>query len=204
MANLSDTFTDTAGTGLASHTADSGHTWTEHASLTTGDMVISDANRVRSNSNNTSVYHSSWVPATADYDVTAVIRRLSSLGSLGVVARCETGANTMYLFRYNTGTTAWEILLLNAGASSTLGSFSQSLSDNTSYTLKAELRGTALKLYVDSVERISVTDSTISAKGVAGVRALTTVANTTGYHMDSIATADAVTATAARRMLMGC
>ena len=65
-----DSFTDTTGTSLASHTAASGTTWTHLAGG--ANAVITDANRVRRNGLvGYTIDYASQTPASADYSVEA-------------------------------------------------------------------------------------------------------------------------------------
>src|SRR3546814_9399686 len=72
---VSDSFTDTAGTALASHTGETGASWTQHPSFAAG-MTITDANRCRPSSSGSIIaYYASGVPAGADYEVSVLIDR---------------------------------------------------------------------------------------------------------------------------------
>lgn len=198
---LNDTFTDTASTALASHTGETGATWTEHTSYGTGDAVISNANRCRCTTTNLTSYHASGSPAAADYDVEAVLRRITNLGHMGVAGRIDTSANTMYVFQYNSGSTEWRILEIVAGSATVADVASATLVDGNDYSIKLEMRGTAIKGYVGGVETCSITSSGITTAGKAGFRG-SAGSDATGYHLASISATDAVTARA-RRMMLG-
>lgn len=200
----SDSFTGTAATELSAYNAD----WTEHGSYASGQLVISDANRLRAGVNASSLYYHSGTPASADYSVSADIFAKETDGgthNAGVVGRVNTGANTFYNARYLGQTTdAWQLFKFVAGVATQLGSSStQSLTDETSYNVKLEMIGsssTAVKLYKEGSgsATISVTDSSspITAAGKAGIRLLPNDApsNTTGLHMDNFSADDVVSA----------
>lgn len=189
---LSDSFTDVSGTLLESHTGETGATWTKAAGSAAGSSLISDANRARSlaGASGAHFYTASGTPANAEYDVEAVLRPVTLAGNLGVVGRFADISNT-YLGRYNVLTTAWELLITSGGTSTSLGSFSQTLTAGTDYTLKLEIRNATKKLFVDGVERISSTNNAVTGAGLAGIRFFGNTTNTTGLHFDSISATDA-------------
>src|SRR5687768_4458079 len=98
---VTDSFTDSDGTNLSSHAGELGASWTEHPSFTTGDIVISDANRARATTTNTNLYYASSAPASAEYSVSAVIRCVTAATCrVGVGGRVSTSAADYYLFLY--------------------------------------------------------------------------------------------------------
>src|SRR5687767_8595963 len=123
----SDAFTDTAGVGLAAHTPTGGGTWTEHASDNAGNIVISDANRARSSSGNTTLFYHSGTPATAEYDVSSDIHVFTTAVTShqpGIAGRIDTAAATYYAIRKTTSTTTQFQLIKNvAGSVTVLASF---------------------------------------------------------------------------------
>lgn len=200
----SDTFTDAAGTALASHTADLGGPWVDHPA-TAGLSVISNENRAR-NSSTPAMYYLTAAPASADYDVEAVLHVKSVIAGefSGPVGRLDTSGDTHYWATYRQSTGEW-VLQKRVGSTATnLGTFTQTLSVGTSYTVKLEMRGTAIKVYVGGVERISATDAAITAAGRAGFRlGGATQSNTTGIHIDSLSAVDVVVAPAAGASAQG-
>ncbi|MFO1093361.1 MAG: hypothetical protein U0992_08610 [Planctomycetaceae bacterium] len=193
-----DTFTGSAGTTLASHTPDDGGSWTKHpVSGIDNPMVLSNANRLSKEVSGTSVYYHSWTPANADYDVQCdVVRKGGGVStSSGIGGRMSAAANTMYLAWYSHGAGGWQLWAGVAGSYTKVGESTQSLSDDTPYTLKLEMRGTAIKVFVNGTQVISVTDSGVTAAGKAGVAVGlggdTAMTNTAGYHLDNFAAADA-------------
>lgn len=195
MAFITDTFTDTSDTALASHTPDQGGTWVQHSSFTLGTAVISNANRCRetTSQNEVTVYYNNAAPAAADYDVIVTIRTVSVLGIGGVIGRASSSANTMYSFFYSVSDGQYMLNRIVAGTTTTIGTFTTTLSVSTNYVLKLEMRAAAIKCYVDGVERISVTDSNITAAGFAGIRVRAGAgggSDSAGIHLDDFSAAD--------------
>lgn len=190
MAFLTDSFTDTAATTLASHTGETGATWTAHGS-TVGTAVITDANRLRvSTSTNVPLYYASGTPASADYYVEGSFKFLSDNGStsIGVAGRIVTGANTLYLAAMSPSTVVLGKLV--AGSYTELGSYAITPTAGDVVTVRLTMTGTALSVQVNGTTRISVTDSAISAAGRAGIWGFNASTNSTGVHLDSMLASD--------------
>jgi hypothetical protein len=170
---VSDAFTETGGLPviLSSHTPDTGSTWVKHGSYT-GDLTVDHANdRVVGGGAALGIYYNDAAPASADYTVQVDVVMLNNTlaGYPGVAGRVNTGADTMYRAIYDQPNGNWVLDKQVAGANTVLGTYAQSLSNSTTYVLKLEMIGTAIKLYVDAVQRVSVTDSGVAAAGKAGV-----------------------------------
>lgn len=131
--------------------------------------------------------YASGTPASADYDVECVVRQVTTVGQNGPAGRIDTAANTMYVARVITLAAATNVDLLKivAGTQTQITTYIHGSSDGADITVRLSMRGTAIKVYVNGTERISVTDSDISAAGKAGVRG-NTGTSVTGYHIDSI------------------
>lgn len=188
---VSDSFTDTAGTVLDSHTGETGASWTEHPSFSDGESVISDGNRLRPNvlGTNGPGYYASGVPDSAEYDVEADYRVVTVVaGSVQIAGRLSTSAQTEYLARYGDG--EWQLFKAVSGSFTLLGSFSQTISAGNTYNLKLEIRDAAKKVYIDSVERISSADNAITADGRAGMTGGFNITNSTGLHVDNFVATD--------------
>ena len=187
-----DDFTGNNTDPLADRVASGGGTWIEHTSYSVGDTLITDGNRARCTVSPTCFYHSG-TPASADYDVSVGVVMLSDNDSSQVTAagRIDTAANTMYVGGYTTSGNIWFINKFNAGTVATIGTAAANLTVGQEYTAKLEMRGTALKLYVDGVETVSGTDGTITAAGKAGFRMQGASGTTTGLHMDNFLAQDA-------------
>lgn len=195
---VNDTFTDTSATDLTAHTGETGATWTEHTTYTSGQVVISNANRIRNNQNQLCVLYASGAPINADYYVQAslVVKNVGGESNAGVAGRIDTAANTMYGVRYSmtSGTPQWILFKIVAGVVTSLGTFNETLADESSTVLKLEMIGSSIKLFLGGVERIAATDSAISAAGKAGVsfRQANAVTDTVGQHLDDFSAVDIV------------
>lgn len=178
-----DTFTAADNTTLQTHTSDSGHTWTENVAYSgLGDAVIT-GNRVRVDGTVAADYLS-WSPPSADYYAEADVYVVSDVGETGIAIRMDATVDTMYLGRYRKAGGAWELYKVVAGSYTSLGTSSATLSVGSTYHMRLQAVGTAIKLFVDGTAVINVTDSDISAAGGAGVR-VTGSGATTGYHLDN-------------------
>jgi len=190
VAFVSDSFTDTDTTELSLHTGETGATWTKHASYSTLITIVGNRAVVPATTN--TLYYASGTPTNADYDVEAAITPKAVEANVGICARIDTSANTLYILQYVAASTRWEIGRFSAGSYQALGTFTQTLTVDQAYAVKFELRGDALKAYIDSVERISVTDSTITAAGRVGIRGSRVGADaaTRGLHVDDFSASD--------------
>ena len=191
---LNDTFTGAAGTELSAHTGESGATWAEASYANTGEAVLTDANRLRANTDNGDLYYASGVPASADYEVEADLYVLSLIdGQVGVHGRVSTAQQTYYRAVYKREDGQWQLFKAVNGTFTLLGSYTQALSTATSYNLRLRMVGTSIKVFIDDVERISVTDSAVSAAGRAGIITYRTATNSTGIHISNVSATDLVT-----------
>jgi hypothetical protein len=187
-----DTFTDTDGTLLSAHTGELGATWVQHG-VSTITIVISDANRARRTSGGASdvaLYYASGLPATADYEVSTILRQLTAGAAAGVVGRVVTGATTAYMARYDSAGPEWQLVKYVAGTPTTLGTYAQALAVGQDYRMTLRMRGTRISLLVNNIERIAVTDSAITDAGRAGLRASRTTTNSTDTHYDEFSATD--------------
>lgn len=183
----SDDFTDTDGTLLQNHTPSGGGSWIKHGGQ---DAQIS-GNRVIHSSGAEGNYYHSADPTSADYIVAAdvVMRSDNDSSEACVLGRQDPNAGgtteTYYMARYATNGNAWQLFKRVSGSFTLLGSFAQALTVDQAYRLELSMVGTAIKLLVDSVERVSVTDSGITAAGKAGLRTVGGSTSTTGAHLDN-------------------
>jgi len=167
MAFVNDSFTDTDGVLLENHTGETGATWTKHPGHS-GSAEI-DTNRWGATSGN-GVYLASGVPASAEYDVTAVLFTVDvgPNGNVGVAGRSDTLANTYYRAYYNTNGDKWAVDKRVAGASTVLGESGEAIGNGESRTFRLELRNGAKKLFVEDIEIISTADNVITDAGRVG------------------------------------
>ena len=203
-----DTFTDTADTELSLHTGETGATWTAHPSSGVASN-ITDANRLRmtaSEDTGGSDYYASGSPASADYEVEGVLYVKSVINESGVLGRVDSTTTTWYEAMYLAPSTEWRLLSrVNGTPTTNLGTFTQVLSTETAYTVTLRMVGSAISLWVDGVERVSATNTDVTAAGRAGVRfwGTGTPSNTAGLHLDLITATDVIAAGGARLALTG-
>lgn len=189
----SDAFTDTNGTTLQSHTPTGGGTWTKHPAATS-DASIHNNMVHNDNSGNAGLYYHSGTPAAADYDVEAdvVMKSDNNVSTAGVCGRVHATNQDLYMARYTTNGNNWQLFKAVGGTFTQLGSnFGQTLTVDQAYRVKLEMRGTAIKLYVDGVERASATDSAVTATGKAGLRVQQAATSAVGLQLDNFAATDA-------------
>jgi lysophospholipase L1-like esterase len=172
MTIANDLFTDTNGTALESHTADSGATWTKHSASAGGATI--NSNKVSGVSNATlALYYSSVIPASADYDVQADITFTTAASALsGIAGRIDPSAATLYFFRYSgaTGSGQYQLYKTVAGTSTLIGSYNAAESNGVTRTLRLSMYGSVISAWIDGVQRIAVIDSAITAAGRPGLR----------------------------------
>jgi hypothetical protein len=189
---VTDPFTDTAGVDLPSHSPSLGGPWVYHPN-NTALFCITNANRVRQNLNGTALAYATGTPASADYDVSAVLRKLSgglgSASSMGIAGRSSTSVFTQYYLSYNDGAAQWQLGKVVSSANTVLGSFAQGLTLNQDYAIVLRMVGTAISGYLDGVLLIGpITDASIAVAGKGMIRAsgnLPVSSDTTGYHLDN-------------------
>lgn len=191
----SATFTGTDGTELSVADAN----WVKHAFNSAYDFVIV-GNRVRHLSTTavaSSEYYHTGTPASADYSVSADLYIASAAGGdngNGVAARLDPAALTFYFARYNGAGDVWQMYKWVAGSATQLGSnVAESLSASTTHEVRLECAGTAIKLYKQgsATASISVTDSSITAAGKAGLYMRGTGSDSAGIHIDNFSADDA-------------
>lgn len=195
---VSDTFTDADSTSLESHIGETGATWTRHPSYTAAANSLITGNRVReSDAANTATYYASGLPATAEYDVQATLRKLDSRATFSrIIGRLSTSADTCYLANYRHDVEEFRLFRVEAGTFTQIGSFAQSLTIGQDYVVKLEIRDAAKKVYIDGVERISSSDNVVTAAGRAGIALIGDATGANGYHWDSFTAVDAAVASA--------
>lgn len=188
---VNDTFTgESDGTALNSHTGETGATWTDSFSGSGGIKVLA-AGRVYSDGVSVSTHKASGTPGSADYPVSADIlpQTQATLFEAGVSGRLI-AAGTYYRAAYST-TSAWWTLYQFVGHTPTLlGTYSQALTNGNTYRVTLDMVGTTIRLLVDGVQRISVTDTAVTLAGVAAVY-IHQGSPTTGLHVDNFVAGDA-------------
>jgi lysophospholipase L1-like esterase len=193
---LNDTFTDADATSLLSHVGETGATWTRHMENALGDAIIG-SNRVRGNTAGGgagSFFFASGIPSGADYYVEATlsVQTLLSGSYTGVIGRCDPAARNFYWAIYNVASARYELWSNIAGTPAALGNFSATPSGTV--VLRLEMVGTTIRVLVNGTQRISVTNSGVTAAGRAGLVLFQAMGASTGIHIDAITATDPSTA----------
>lgn len=175
---LIDSFNTTANdTLITAHTnGETGHTWALQpvtAAPATG-AVITDG-RVRTTNASLAAYQASIAPATADYEVTTWIdaRSLATTNQFGPAGRMQAAADTFYYARYTEGATpTYSLFKRVAGVATQIGTnVTQTIPLNGLSKLTLRMVGTTISMWVNDVNVMSGTDSSIAVAGKAGIRA---------------------------------
>jgi hypothetical protein len=142
-----------------------GNGWTERGS----DFDILSNTLTSSNTAQTDTCHNSTGIVSANYAVQA--SRSHSSGYGGVCGRrVDQGADSdMYAALTLVGT-GFELYKYVGGAFTQLGStYTTTISAGVAYTVRLAMQGATITGFLDGVERVSATDSTLTAQGNAGV-----------------------------------
>lgn len=167
---LPDLFTGSNGTTLQAYDA----LWVRHASYSIDFELAS--NRVKVKPGGTGAYFYNDAPAGADYDVSALGRFTSTSNNQGgVTGRMASGANTFYHARI--AGSSVELYKFVAGSATLLGSVSHGITTGVDFTITLSMAGTTIRALIDGVQKVSVTDSSITAAGFAGLRILANASN---------------------------
>lgn len=170
----SDTFTDTNGTTLQSHTPSGGGTWTKSIGGAGVDIEI-QSNQATPSGNNAWYYHSQD-PTGVEYDCQFTIKQTGSTNyAIGLVGRCSTSAETGYL--YHPGGSFHYLYKVSGGSYTELGTYFASVAIND--VIKLEIKDATKRVFVNGTQRISSTNNDVTAKGKAGLRGYGT--STTQY-----------------------
>lgn len=172
---FSDTFTEaTTTTNLESHTPDVGTSWTRLWATDASTrflQAVSTSDRLRCNGNSGDyglMYTADVTYPSANYEVSATfITTFSTITPMYMLARVQDQEN-MYAVRLvlSSGGSNAQLYKKVSGTWSTLGS-AVTIADGSVVLLS--VNGSAIKLYDDGAEVVSVTDSAISAAGKAGL-----------------------------------
>lgn len=188
----SDSFAGASQALITSRAGEVGATWTRFAG--TGNAKISSANRAFRDGTNASLYYASAVPSTADYSVEADLVALSDVlgDSIGVLGRIDPTAITFYRASWERSDNTWNIWKSVNGAFTYLGGAPGTMTPGQTYRVRLDMTGTAIKLFVNGTQTVSVVDATITAAGRGGFydgESGGTVAknNLTGVHLDNFA-----------------
>lgn len=200
------TFTAADGTTLEAYAVGSELTWTENTAYTTGNVIISDANRGRTDTTNTSfLYVDNFTPANYNYDVECTVRVVtlptSNSTYLGVGGRAaSTIASGGYIAWLVKSASSWQIVLGLFGTSTLATVNITAPVAGSSYQLKLNMRDHIINCYWDGTKVISYNAGSgrITAVGNPTLfmdGATSFLSNSTGFHIDDYTVTDAPTPT---------
>lgn len=192
---VNETFSGTAGATLQAYNA----AWSKYG---TPDILITAAGRIRSDApSTTAIYEHSGTPASADYRVSADFVYVGSLVTQPGILLRRTATTTYYFARYDTDLQLFKMYKVVSGSTSLIGTSAESaLAVGETMRVTLEAIGTALKVYRDGVEVLSVADSSITGAGKAGVRLSTggsAINDALGLHLDNFSADDGALAVGA-------
>jgi len=169
---VNDTFTESGGdVFLSGHTGETGATWTHHPASAANISVDATADRIFGpDATGTGRYYASGTPATANYYVEGVFDYIGSGNNYpGILGRLNSSSPAeYYVLRISQSAGRIELAKYVNSTWSYLDTYS--MATNVGMTLKLEMIGSSIKGYVDGVERVSATDSDITAAGTVGVQ----------------------------------
>src|SRR3990172_5345458 len=192
MAFVTDSFTEASDTTLASHTGETGATWTLRSTLTATVRGSTDRLEKTEGTVGSVLYHASGTPAGVEYDVYANFTAvdITKENQPGLTGRYSTSEATFYLTGVY-GTHNWDMWRVVAGSWTSIGSYTQTLVNGTTYAVHLQIRDAAKKLFINDIERISHSDNTITAANKAGLRFYMSAANEQGgWAMDNFSAVD--------------
>ena len=171
MAFASDTFTGTPVTELSAYNA----AWSKQSGFTANAFIGADSGTyaICTDTSAYSVYVRSESPSSADYSVFCDITRRASgtnKPEMGPIGRAQSGVGTFYALMHFDNVNETRLYKCVSGTFTQIGSgYSLTLTTGVAVSLELRMSGTSIKGFVNGVERISVTDSSISGAGKAGI-----------------------------------
>lgn len=180
---------------LSSHTPEQGGPITQHPTAGGLFYIVNHRAVCRSAAAGKGVMIYGATPASADYSVQADVRIFDATGAVGIVGRCSATASTFYYAYITNNNSELVLAKMVGGAITTLDTFNSAgfFDAGSTYELTLEMTGTAIKAYVNGVERCSATDSAITAAGRGGIRGINLSDTSTGKHLDNFTIFDATT-----------
>lgn len=173
MRFLNDTFTEAQDTLLQDHTPEKGGAWSKHPSFGTNATVEAAGGRIVGSSlTAASVYVNGADPGSADHYVEAPFRlaAIDANNIPGLLVRVSLEAFTCYqCFISPTSGNELQLQRTSSGSSISLGTFNLDPVIDTDYLVRLQAVGSAIKVFVNGVERISAENEDI-ASGLVGLR----------------------------------
>jgi len=183
MADLTDLFTDSNGTLLSAHTADTGQTWSGNAA----EFDI-QANRLRNTTNGAQLAIASGDIGSNEYDLTVEFYAHTKEDNIGV-AWSIGGANDDYYHLRIESSASGQLQLFKVinGSFTSLGTFAvTALGDLDTTVIRHRSTGIEVDYGATANAITASLDPAISDTGIVGVRSFNAVGTTTGYHIDSM------------------
>lgn len=188
------------GTGYANldigRSADVGGTWTRNPATPSTRWYLFD-NRVHCGE--AGAVYLPATPQSADYYVEADYFIYSDILGAGLAIRQSTSDLTAYVTRYEYG--QYILAKFVAGSYSQIGSYA--VSHTGQHKLRITATGTSIVVAVDGTNRITVTDSSITAAGKAGMASAGANDVGTGKHIDNFVAVDGSSAISVRSSVFG-
>lgn len=168
---VSDTFSgEVAHVYLTAHTGEIGASWTQVTGSDSVPQVSWDQLNLYSFGSITQAAYASGIPNNANYSVQADV--IPGVSFPGILARVSISSNTFYMARFSNASLV-QLYKAIDGTFTLLSEYDGSYSSSTSYVLKLKTDGTSITVDVDGINVISVTDSSITEPGRAGIRFVT-------------------------------
>lgn len=186
---LQQTFTGVPGTVLTALTPTIGGTWSAMTGyVPSSPSAIDTAGTALYAASSNASYQNSATPSTADYYVEAVFNAVTALAGdfYGIAGRINPTVQTYYMFRYAQAAAQWQLIKVVSGTSTTLGTFADTVNTGDSRIARLTMVGSTISGSVGGSVVVSVTDTAITAAGLAGMRTAMTQTGTTGAHCVSI------------------
>ena len=171
MSFASDTFTGTPATELSAYNSN----WSKQSGFTVDAFIGPDSGTyaIVASPSSYGVYVRSESPASADYSVFCDVTRravASEVPQMGIVGRAQAGAGTFYAFFHFDNANETRLYKCVAGSFTQLGSgYSLTLTTGVAVNLELRMAGSSIKGFVNGVERVAVTDTSITGAGKAGI-----------------------------------
>lgn len=142
-----------------------GSNWTDDNA---GFAIVS--NKASGATGDQAYWSGTFNPASADYDVTVTLHHTGTVSELAFFGR-RTGSTTFYWVAMNTFMQTVKLYKRVSGTDTELGSYTGGYSTGNTYTFRLNMVGSTLKVFEGATERISVSNSDITATGTPGILA---------------------------------
>jgi hypothetical protein len=144
------------------------------------------------------------VPSDPDYEVECDYRVYTTGGVQGIAGRMSTSAKTMYYVYYSGPDGMWVLAKWVSGVVQGIGYYVTGISaGGTVYKLRLGMNGTTITVHINDVERINVTDASITSAGRAGVVSGSANDRNIGKHIDNFTATDSGSPTGTTASITG-